>query len=228
MGGVKKEKAVRPRIPLSIRDMDTRPIAEAYNKIISKAPHSIFARKILKLGVREGKTLDIACGPGHLLISLSKFAPKLELHGLDISPNMLKIAEENLERKELGKKIKLYLGSAYDMPFEDSTFDLVVNTNTLHCLENPKKFFDEFIRVMKPGGAGLILAYSRDTSRWLRSLGYLNTRYLAWRKIPLDGMGPLIDASYTSEEIESYLKQCPLTKWQIKKSIFLMTILLQK
>lgn len=223
-----KENMVRPRIPLSSNDMNPWPIAEAYNKIMKKAPYGIIARKVLKLGVNEGRVLDIACGPAHLLIALSKLAPKLKLHGLDVSPNMLKIAKGNLERKGLNNEIELHLGSACDLPFESNTFDLVINTNTLHGIEKPKKFFEEFVRVMNPGGAGFIYAYRRDTPGWLRRMGYLQSRYLALRKTPLDGMGPLIDASYTSEEVEDYLRQCPLTKWQIKKSILSITILVQK
>lgn len=225
----KQRRPVQSRSAYTLRDMNPQPTVEVYDRIIDKFPHGFLAKKLLKLGIKEGKALDVACGPGHLLCDLAQLAPKLKLYGLDISSNMLEAAHKKFKKKGLDRRIRLYLGSAYDLPFEDNYFDLVTNTLALHCLEEPQKFFTEFVRVMKPGGKGLILAYKRDTPKWIRIMAYLHSRYLAWKKVPLDGMGPVIDASYTIEEIEDYLRQYPLTKWQIKESmIFLITILLEK
>lgn len=220
---------VRPRTPFLLRDMNPQRTVEVYDRIMSMAPVNFSARKVLKLGVQDGKALDIACGPGHLLCALAKLTSQLELHGLDISPNMLKAARKKFEKRGLDGKIQLHLGSAYDLPFEDNTFDLVTNTLVLHCLEEPQQFFAEFVRVMKPDGKGMILAYTRNAPGWIRLLANLHSRYMAWRKIPLDGMGPVLDSSYTVEEIESYLKQLTAAKWRIDESlIFLITILLEK
>jgi len=225
----KNKKTARPRTPFVLRDMNSQRTVEVYDRIMSMAPVNFFARKVLKLGVEDGKALDIACGPGHLLCALARLAPKLELHGVDISPNMLKAARKKFEKRGLDGKIQLHLGSAYDLPFEDNTFDLVTNTLALHCLEEPQRFFDEFMRVMKPDGKGMILAYTRNAPGWIRFPAKLHSRYMTWRKIPLDGMGPVLDSSYTVEEIEGYLKQLTTAKWQIHESLlFLITILLEK
>lgn len=225
----KNKKTARPRAAFVIRDMNQQRTVEVYDRIISVAPVNFFARKVLKLGVKDGKALDIACGPGHLLCALARLAPKLELHGVDISPNMLKAARKKFEERGLDGKIQLHLGSAYDLPFKDNTFDLVTNTLALHCLEKPQQFFEEFVRVMKPDGKGMILAYTRNAPGWIRFLAKLHSRYMTWRKIPLDGMGPVLDSSYTVEEIEGYLQKCPQVKWQIKEFMgSLIMIKLQK
>lgn len=211
------EKMVRSRLPLLLKSMDPQPTVDAYDRIISKAPVTWLTRRVLRLGVHEGKALDIACGPGHLLRSLARLAPNLELHGVDVSPNMLKRAQERSEKKGLASRIELHLGSAYQLPFESNTFDLVINTLALHCFEEPQRFFGELVRVMKPNGKGLILAYDRDAPRCVRAMARLYSVYRDWRKIPLDGLELVLDSSYTVEEIEDYLTNFPGMEWQIKE-----------
>jgi ubiquinone/menaquinone biosynthesis C-methylase UbiE len=210
---------VRSRVPLLLKSMDPQPTVDAYDRIISKAPVTLLARRVLRLGIDEGKALDIACGPGHLLCSLARLAPNLELHGVDVSPNMLRRAQERFEKKRPGSRIELHLGSAYQLPFESNTFDLVINTLALHCFEEPQRFFDELVRVMKPSGKGLILAYDRDAPRWVRAMARLYSVYSDWRKIPLDGLELVLDSSYAVEEIEDCLRKFPGMEWQTKEYV---------
>jgi ubiquinone/menaquinone biosynthesis C-methylase UbiE len=202
--------------------MDPKPIAEAYAKLTGRAPFSIAARKALRLSSDEGNVLDVACGPGYFLAQLAKLAPHKEIHGLDISPNMLSLAKDTLQKRNLDAKVQLHLGSAFDLPFEDNSLDLVTNSNFLHQIDDPSQFLYEMVRVLKPGGTGIIFDFTRDVPSWVRSLAYLHTRYTLWKQIPLDGMGRVIDACFTIEEIEGYLEKIPSIKWKIERPLMMV------
>jgi len=53
----------------------------------------------LKLSMMSDKTvLEVGCGTGHNLSNLAKYYPALQMIGLDISPEMLKVASNRLKR----------------------------------------------------------------------------------------------------------------------------------
>ena len=79
----------------------------------------------LKAGDR---VLDVGCAKGFLVKDLMKVCPGLEVFGLDISHYAL----INAEVETIGR---LHLGNATNLPFPDSSFDLVISINTLHNLE---------------------------------------------------------------------------------------------
>src|SRR3989337_2749290 len=120
----------------NLASMDPVETVATYNRIMSRAPLGFFAKRILRFGVEEGRLLDVACGPGQLLVALAQRAPGLQLYGLDISPNMLNAGRKNLKKKGLEGKVRLYEGSAYDLPFAPGTFDFVVATQCLHYLDD--------------------------------------------------------------------------------------------
>ena len=62
----------------------------------------------------EGRLLDVGIGPGRLLQELNDKIPGMELHGLDISAAMLKIAAERL-----GEKAQLKLGNISKTDYPD-------------------------------------------------------------------------------------------------------------
>lgn len=76
----------------NIKSMDSPATVRFYDRIACRGgglPFRILAKRILGLGVDKGKLLDIACGPGHLLVALAKLSPEVQLYGMDISPNIL-------------------------------------------------------------------------------------------------------------------------------------------
>lgn len=93
--------------------------------------------------------LDLGCGTGRLLDRLATKFPNLRGTGLDLSPNMLRVARlSNRHRPRL-----IYVeGKAELLPFGDGQFDAVFNTiSFLHYLE-PQQVISEVSRVLTPGG----------------------------------------------------------------------------
>lgn len=204
------------RQPSILNDMDTPETAAYYDKLMDKF---IFFRplsmKIMDLGIERGALLDVACGPGHLLAETGKRADELKLYGVDLSPNMLDVARRNLSNRLPGRSVTLAIGSMYELPFGDETFNLVISTNVIHFAEQPVKYFNELFRVLKPGGAGFVSGFRRDTPGALYTVAKLQSRYLTWRGHLLDGGARVIESSYIKEEIDEFLKSSNITDYDI-------------
>lgn len=96
--------------------------------------------------------IDIGCGPGEVLLQIHKKYPHVKLIGLDIDPEILKIAEKKL--KKMNIHIPLKEASATEIPFPDESFDIAVSSLMIHHLktEDKKKFLHEAFRILRPGG----------------------------------------------------------------------------
>lgn len=98
------------------------------------------------------RVLDLGCGTGTLTLMIKKQYPKLELTGLDGDPQVLEIARR--KAIQAYASIQWDLGMAYDLPYENNTFDRVVSSLMTHHLTsgNKRLAFKEVCRILKPGG----------------------------------------------------------------------------
>jgi SAM-dependent methyltransferase len=91
---------------------------------------------------KNDRILDIGCGAGSHLLSLTKLP--LDLTGVDASPYMIDIAA-----KLLGNRCEFKAGLAEDLPFSDNEFDTALLINTLEFLDDPLAAIKEAGRVAK-------------------------------------------------------------------------------
>ncbi|AKB17244.1 MULTISPECIES: class I SAM-dependent methyltransferase [unclassified Methanosarcina] len=94
------------------------------------------------------KVLDVGTGTGFLALLFAEMGH--EVTGIDLSEGMLEKAKHNTDN--MGLKIELFHGDAENLPFEDCSFDLVVNKYLLWTLQKPACAVSEWKRVLKPGG----------------------------------------------------------------------------
>ena len=102
---------------------------------------------------RTARVLDYGCGNGsfsHLLTGLGA-----EVCGLDISPELIKIARTAKPTASNGFP-QFVVGDAHHTPFADGSFDYVVGNGALHHL-NLDKAYAEIARVLKPGGRAFFM-----------------------------------------------------------------------
>lgn len=92
--------------------------------------------EILANIARGNKTIDIACGQGHI----EKLAP--ETVGVEFSLNAL------MKVRKAGVK-NLVLADAHALPFRDNSFDISISTGNLEHFANPRKAILEMARISR-------------------------------------------------------------------------------
>lgn len=95
----------------------------------------------------SGSLLDLGCGPGLLLETLAAQYPELRLSGLDIAPEMIRVAKARLDGKA-----DLRLGDSEELPWSDESFDYVFCVDSFHHYPNPERVLTEIGRVLKRNG----------------------------------------------------------------------------
>lgn len=128
-------------------------IAERYARKPVANP-SAFERKIevtAALLSPRSVVLDIGCGTGSLALRLAPFAG--EVHGLDLSSEMVRIARDKAQAQQVGN-VSFHTGP-FDETFDalgDASLDLVCAYSLLHLLEDRGRALARIQRLLKPGG----------------------------------------------------------------------------
>jgi demethylmenaquinone methyltransferase/2-methoxy-6-polyprenyl-1,4-benzoquinol methylase len=120
----------------------------------------VYRRQVLRrAGLRRGmRLLDIATGTGLVAQSaLHTLGEPRAVIGLDPSAGMLRVARKTLA-------IPLVQGRAEELPFASNRFDMLSIGYALRHVADLAVTFEEFLRVLKPGGCLLILEISRPRS----------------------------------------------------------------
>ncbi|MGE5656773.1 MAG: class I SAM-dependent methyltransferase [Actinomycetota bacterium] len=133
--------------------MDTWEEAVEYDSMDFSEVNTAFAKSTTALGPEVGKILDAGTGTARIPIIIAKLQPQWQIVGIDLSENMLKIGRENVKAAGLQSQIQLEQVDAKQMPYPDSSFDLVISNSILHHLPDPLPFLKELKRVLKPNGS---------------------------------------------------------------------------
>lgn len=100
------------------------------------------------------KILDIGCGTGNLIISLSSLSNIKELIGIDISPEMINLANDKKNKIKNSNKIIFFVGDVHKLNFANNYFDIIFSLNSFHHYYTALK---EINRVLKKSGFFVLL-----------------------------------------------------------------------
>lgn len=195
----------RPRVPETDEGIQGEFDVQMYDALAQRlrdkgwmeTPH------ILKAGIGHGLALEVSSGPGYQGLEWLKKTKGTTLEGLDISPEMIKLAERNVEEYGFEGRVKYVPGNAMEMPFEDGRFDGVFSNGAVHEWEEPKRVFDEMHRVLKPGGRLCVTDLRRDINPIMRWLMCMVTKPKEIRS----GLLSSINAAYTLNEIGELMEE---------------------
>ncbi|MGM7634272.1 class I SAM-dependent methyltransferase [Bacillus sp. Hm123] len=101
----------------------------------------------------ESKVLEVAPNMGTTAIHIAK-TYGATVKGIDINKEAVNKAQQNIQQHELEHLIHIQHGNALQLPFEDETFDIVLNEAMLTMLpdEMKQQALKEYYRVLKSGG----------------------------------------------------------------------------
>jgi ubiquinone/menaquinone biosynthesis C-methylase UbiE len=104
--------------------------------------------------------LEVAPGPGYLAVALARRG--FRVTGLDISRSFVAMAKELAV--DAGVAVEFLRGDVQAMPFEDGRFDFIVCRAAFKNFADPVRAVGEMHRVLKAGGAALIIDLSKDVT----------------------------------------------------------------
>jgi ubiquinone/menaquinone biosynthesis C-methylase UbiE len=170
---------------------------------------------IIQSGITEGLALEIGPGPGYLGLEWFKNTEGTQLRGLDISTDMIAVAERNAENYGLRNRIEYVRSSGDKMPFDNSMFDAVFTNGSLHEWADPKNTMNEIWRVLKPGGRIFISDLRRDMSFLMRWFLYIAAKPKEIRP----GLISSINAAYTPDELKDLVKDTKLATCEVSGNL---------
>lgn len=98
--------------------------------------------------VKGPTVLQIGVGTGK---NIPNYPEKIKVTGIDLSPGMLKRAEQLLAEKQK-EQVTLQVMDAQDLDFPNNHFDEVMATFVFCSVPDPILGLKEVLRVVKPGG----------------------------------------------------------------------------
>jgi ubiquinone/menaquinone biosynthesis C-methylase UbiE len=115
----------------------------------------------LALG-RARTALDVGCGAGGDLAEMARLMPDgTHVSGVDASETM--IAEARRRTTSLGTRVRLQVGDAAGLPYDDQGFDACRAATVLQHVPEPARVLSEMARVTRPGGRVGALEFDQET-----------------------------------------------------------------
>lgn len=101
----------------------------------------------------NSKILDVGSNTGFNSLEFAHIT-KSKVYGIDISESCVEESKNTLSQDigSVKKRVNFSVGSAYDIPFDDNYFDLVMCGGATSFMENKNKAVGEYFRVLRPWG----------------------------------------------------------------------------
>lgn len=132
-------------------------------------PDKIIERSSIKQGMT---VLDLGCGSGAFTTLLARAVGEQgRVYAVDMQPGMLQQLENKLAKTENLdiRNVEVKQASAYALPFEDDSLDLVFMVASLQEIYDRDRALREVLRVLKPDGILAVTEFLPDTDYPRRS-----------------------------------------------------------
>ena len=128
------------------------------------------------------RLLEVGCGTGILCRLLApKVSPAGCVIGVDISPDLISIAQHLATQAGLANMIQWCAGNAETLPFPDASFDGVLAARLLLHVSQPEIILKELVRVVRPGSKVVVMDWDFGTVAVDHPNSELTRRILNWR-----------------------------------------------
>jgi SAM-dependent methyltransferase len=103
--------------------------------------------------LRAGDTvLDLGSGGGiDVLLSAKRVGPTGKVYGLDMTEEMLELAQEN-QRKAGVRNVEFLKGEIEQIPLPDGSVDVIISNCVINLSGEKERVLSEAFRVLRPGG----------------------------------------------------------------------------
>ena len=150
------------------------------NHFLSLGIDIIWRKKAInELKVNQPKLiLDVATGTGDFAFEALTILKPEKIIGVDISQGMLDIAQQKINKRNLGDKFEVKLGDSEKLPFDADGFDAVTVAYGVRNFENLQVGLADIHRVLKPGGKAVVLEFSKPKAFPVKQLYNVYFNYI--------------------------------------------------
>ncbi len=99
----------------------------------------------------SARLLDCGCGPGSISCDLARILSSGQVTGIDREESQIELARNRASEQQL-TNVTFKVGSIYELPFPDSSFDVVFAHAIFEHISSPDEALAEILRVLAPGG----------------------------------------------------------------------------
>ena len=135
----------------------------------------LYEQAVTGLPVKGAKVLEVGSGRGGGAAYIARYHRPAKMVGADFSAATVKRA---IKLNPVITGLTFVEGDAEALPFEDASFDFVVNVESSHCYGDQAAFVAEVARVLRPGGV------------------------FSWADIRAEGMMPATEAAFDHPDLE--------------------------
>jgi phosphoethanolamine N-methyltransferase len=122
---------------------------------------AMIARMALAPGAR---VLDVGCGLGGSAFVMAREFD-LQVDGIDLSRNMLKLANEKLAANGLSARVDLQWGDCLELARKDC-YDAIYSRDVFLHIHDKARLFSTLLNALRPGGKLLFTDYSCGPQPW--------------------------------------------------------------
>jgi malonyl-CoA O-methyltransferase len=154
---------------------DTRQVRRAFSRAAQRyREHAVLQREVEDrllercdfVQTAPLRVLDVGAGPGRASAALRKRWPRVEVVSLDLALPMLREA-----RRSAGwfRRAPAVCADARALPLADASVDVLFSSLCIQWIADLPALFDEFRRVLRPGGFIALSTFGPDTLHELRA-----------------------------------------------------------
>lgn len=125
-----------PQLELDKKDEENRYCIQLYDHVVNS------------VNLENKRVIEVGSGRGGGASYISRYYKPKKYTGVDISSGVIKFCNETYKVPGLS----FIEGKAEKIPFEDKSFDALVNVESARCYSDIKVFFDEVNRILHDDG----------------------------------------------------------------------------
>ena len=148
------------------------PRYDLLNHTLSSHIDRLWRRRAVRILRRRNPehVLDLATGTGDLAVALARGIPGVRVTGVDLSEGMLDVARRKVAACGLGGRIELLQGDAEHLALADASVDAATVAFGVRNFGDLEAGLGELARTIRPGGAVVILEFSRPRNPLFRAV----------------------------------------------------------
>src|SRR5258705_5010518 len=111
-----------------------------------------------------GTMVDLGCGPADIPVRFARALPGYSITAVDGSEAMVTLAQQAVTAAGVTDRVQVQRAPLPMLPLPLQSFDAVVSHSLVHHMAEPLVFWNELVRLGKPGATVLIMDLFRPES----------------------------------------------------------------